>query len=326
MSEFMTLLDLKNSLQPGDGAIADVAEVLVEENEILNDIPWQRGNLLTGDVHFKREAMPSAEVRKINEGITSTISKKVAQTDTCIELASRSIVDMAELKLAPNASEYLALESKPHIAVLGEDFAANVFFGTDTSGVLGFATRYGQLNGPKKRQIIDAATGATGTNLSSIYIVKWDPDEVTGIYPKNSSAGLEMVPLANQLVPDKNGKLFRAHVTDYSWFVGLKVRDDRYAARVCNIDMDDVATDEAARQKLFEHLITVKNRVYHVTTGRVVIYVSPDLYSILEVAAFNKSNMALGYKDVENDTRILTFSGIPIRKNDCQLAPEKRVA
>ena len=46
-----------------------------------------------------------------------------------------------------------------------------------------------------------------------------------------------------------------------------------YAACVCNIDRDALLTDEAARQKLFEYLIIAKNKVRHVTQGRVVMYV-----------------------------------------------------
>ena len=324
-NQFLTLMDLKNSLEPGDGAIAQVAEILNEENEILHDIPWARGNLLTGDVHYSRAAMPTAEVRKINEGILATASKKVAHTDTCIELSTRSIVDLRELKLAPDGNQYLLQEARPHIAVLGEDLAASMFYGSDAAGVLGFAARYGSLTGSNKRQIIDAE--GTGTNLGSVYIVKWDTTEVTGIYPKNSTAGLDMMKLPIQLVPENSNekKTFAAQVTDFSWMFGLKVRDPRYVARVCNIDMDDMATDETARQKLFDLLITAKNRIRKVTQGRVVMYVSPDLFTILEIAAFNKVNMALGYRDVTADTRVLSFSGIPIRCNDCQLIEEKKV-
>jgi hypothetical protein len=78
----MTLLDLRNSVQPVDGGIIDVAEVLVQENEAFTDIPWVAGNQLTSDVHFKRTVMPVAEVRKINEGVEPSISKKEAETDT----------------------------------------------------------------------------------------------------------------------------------------------------------------------------------------------------------------------------------------------------
>ncbi|GHV34446.1 hypothetical protein FACS1894187_05000 [Synergistales bacterium] len=329
---YMTLMDLKNRLAPGDNAIASVAEIIAQENEVLEDIPWKRGNLITGDRHLTRAAMPHAVVRKINEGVAPSVSKTEAHTDTCIELASMSVVDVKEVELSPNPAQFLLSENRPHIAILGEDFAASVFYGKDSGGIMGFAARYGKLptnNTPKTspaNQVIDA--GGTGTNLNSIYIVKWDAEEVTAIYPMNAKAGLQVVAQNNIHVPDKGDppKLFLAHVTNYSWFVGLKVRDYRYAARVANIDLDALLTDEALRQKLFEHMIRAKNKIHHVNQGRTVMYVSPDLYSWLEIAAFNKVNMALGYTDITSDRRILRFSGIPIKRNDCQTEPETAVA
>ncbi|MCR4817336.1 MAG: hypothetical protein K5841_00065 [Fretibacterium sp.] len=323
-NEFLTLMDLKNRMGPGDGAIASVAELLAQENELLNDIPWAQGNLVTGDVHFKRTAMPRATIRKINEGIEATASKTEAVTETCVLLTSRGIVDMAELDLAPSAEAYLLTENKPHIAAMGEDLCASMFYGTEATGFRGFAAR---LNRTANPQVIDA--GGTGTNLASIYLVKWDQDEVTGIYPKNTTAGLKVMPQANIYVDDKDGKKFLAHVTEYSWFVGLKVRDDRYLSRVCNIDRDALLaegdTAKTARQALFNQIIKAKNKVRHVDKGRVVMYADPDIFSILEIAAFEKANMALGYTDIGGDRRVLTFSGIPIKRNDCQSVPEKKV-
>jgi hypothetical protein len=322
---YQTLLDLRSSVQTVEGGIIRVAEVLVEENEALADIPWAAGNQLTGDIHYKRTAMPSAHRRNINQGIKASVSKKEAETDTCIEIVSRSVVDMGELAIAPDAAAYLALEARPHIAVMGEQTVRTIFYGDDAAGVLGIRSRYNKLNGDKKRQIIDA--GGTGANLTSVYIVKWAPEEVTGIYPKNTTMWLQTVILTNQLVPDKDNELFRAHITDYSQFVGFKLRDPRFVVRVCNIDMTDIATDKDARQALFRYLITAKNRIYHVSQGRVVMYMSPDLANIIELAAFEKENTVVGYKDgMTSDTRILTFSGIPIRKNDFQAEPEAKVA
>ena len=325
-NEFLTLMDLKNRMAPGDAALASVAEVLAQENELLDDIPWTPGNQLTGDVHYKRTAKPKAFIRKINEGIEATVSKTEAVTDTCVLLGSRGIVDMAELEIAPNPEQYLLMENKPHIAVLGEDVCASMFYGTEGgSGILGFASR---LNKTGHAQVVDA--GGTGNNLASIYIVKWDPNEVTGIYPKNSTAGLKVLPQSNIYVKDKDGKEFLAHVTEYSWFVGLKVRDDRYLSRVCNIDRDALLAGgdpaKEARQQLFNKLIIAKNKIRHVNQGRVVMYADPEIFNILEIAAFEKANLALGYSDVEGDRRVLRFSGISIKRNDCQAAPEKKVS
>lgn len=321
-NEYLTLFDLKNRMEPGDGAIASVAEIIAQDNAILSDIPWARGNLVTGDVHFKRVVQPRAQVRKINEGLEATSSKTEAVTDTCIELAARGAVDMRELDLAPNAAEYLLTENRPHIASLGEELCNSFFYGSDAAGILGFAPRMGKLTND---QVVDS--GGTGNNLSSVYIIKWDTTEVTGIYPKNSQAGLKTIAQSNVYMPDRDGKTFLAHVTDYSWFAGLKVRDPRYAARLCNLDVDALATDAEARQKLFRDLIWTKNKVHKVEQGRVVMYVSPDVFTILEIAAFEKGNALLGYKeDIKADTRLLTFSGIPIKRNDCQKPAEKKVA
>lgn len=320
--QFLTLMDLKNRLMPGDASIASIAEIISEENPVLDDVPWSQGNLLTGDIFFRRVAKPSSVVRKINEGIEATASKTEAVTETCVELAARGIVDMTELDLAPNAAAYLLTENRPHMASLGEDFAASIFYGGAGNGILGFASR---LNSLKNSQVVDGE--GTGTNLGSVYCVKWDSNEVTGIYPKNTSAGIKVISKSNEHVPDRDGKMFLAHVTDYKWFVGLKVRDNRYISRLCNLDRDALLTDADARADLFRKMIQLKNKIHHVDKGRVVFYVDSDIYNILEIAAFEKQNAQIAYKGgIQGDTRLLTFSGIPIRKNDCQREAEKKVA
>jgi hypothetical protein len=319
----MTLLDLASRLGPDDASIVSIAEIIAKNNEIVKDIPWAKTNQLTSDKYTVRTENAEAYSRKLNEGIPASASKAESHTDTCIELATMGIVDMTDLALAPNAAQYLLSENKNKIAVLGEMLAESLFYGTDaTAGVLGFSRRYNKLSSP---QVIDA--GGTGVNLTSIFFVKWDTDEVTGIYPKNTTAGIQHVEKTNELVSMKGNPdlRFLANVSYFSWFIGLKVRDKRFVSRVANVDTNAIMTDETARQKLFEYMIYAKNKIQNISQGRIVCYASPTVYSALEVAAFNKSNLALGVKDVTSDTRILTFSGIPLRRNDCQEKPEEAV-
>ncbi|MBQ7577753.1 MAG: hypothetical protein IJT21_05770 [Synergistaceae bacterium] len=323
-SEFLTLMDLRATLMPDGSPVKSYAELLAKENDILDDIPWTAGNLLTGDIHFKRTALPKAQIRRINQGFDSSKGAKESVTDTCVEIVSRMTVDMRELDLAPSPENYLLSESKGHIAVMNEDVVTSFFYGADPEGIRGIAPRLGTLS---HNQVIDA--GGTGKNLASVYIVKWDTDEITGIYPKNTKAGLEVFTKENEYVQDKDGKMFRAHVTEWSWFVGLKVRDERYLARLCNIDRDALLTGtdaKEARQDLFRKLIIAKNKIYHAEQGRVVMYADPEIFNILEIAAFEKANLALGYTDIESDRRVLKFAGIPIKRNDAQSIAEKKVA
>ena len=294
--------------------------------DILDDIPWIAGNQLTGDIiHFKRTALPSAQIRRINQGFDSSKGAVEAVRETCVEIVSRMTVDMKELDLAPSPEKYLLSESKGHVSVMNDTLITDFFYGADPEGIKGIATRLNKLS---HKQVVNA--GGTGNNLASIYIIKWDTDEVTGIYPKETKAGLDVFMKENELVPDKDGKTFLAHITMWSWFVGLKVRDERYIARLCNIDRDVLlGSGEAAkeaRQDLFRKLILAQDKIYHVNDGRVVMYADPQIFSILKIAAFEKSNMALGYSDIKEDRRILSFAGIPIKRNDAQSVAEKKVS
>ena len=324
-SEFLTLMDLRSRLMPDGTPVSSYAELLAQENDILDDIPWTAGNQLTGDIHFKRTALPSAQIRRINQGFDSSKGAVEAVRETCVEIVSRMTVDMKELDLAPSPEKYLLSESKGHVSVMNDTLITDFFYGADPEGIKGIATRLGKLS---HKQVVNA--GGTGSNLASIYIVKWDPDEVTCIYPKETKAGLDVFMKENELVPDKDGKTFLAHITMWSWFVGLKVRDERYIARLCNIDRDvllgsgDAAKE--ARQDLFRKLILAQDKIYHVNDGRVVMYADPQIFSILKIAAFEKSNMALGYSDIKEDRRILSFAGIPIKRNDAQSVAEKKVS
>ena len=301
---------------PDGSPVSSYAELLAKENDILDDIPWTAGNLLTGDIHFKRTALPKAQIRRINQGFDASKGAKESVTDTCVEIVSRMAVDMKELDLAPSPEQYLLSESKGHIAVMNEDVVTSFFYGADPEGIRGIAPRLNRLS---HNQVIDA--GGTGSNLASVYIIKWDTDEITGIYPKNTKAGLEVFTKENEYVEDKDGKMFRAHITEWSWFVGLKVRDERYLARLCNIDRDALLTGtkaQEARQDLFRKLIIAKNKIYHAEQGRVVMYADPEIFNILEIAAFEKANLALGYTDIESDRRVLKFAGIPIKRKEAE--------
>ena len=55
-AEFLTLMDLRSRLMPDGSPVSSYAELLAQENEILDDIPWTAGNQLTGDIHFRRTA------------------------------------------------------------------------------------------------------------------------------------------------------------------------------------------------------------------------------------------------------------------------------
>lgn len=327
--DFMTLLDLKNRLEPGDASIAGIAEVLWNEDEMLEDIPWERGNLLTGDVNFTRVERAKGQKRKINQGVKSSTSKTEPNTDTCVEFASRSVVDERKLKNYTNGStersKYLLSESSDHIKVLSEMLFEELVYGDDAEGIRGFMSRYNsKSSGPRKDQVFDIGGTTADGDLTSILVVHWDPNEVAGIYPKYSKAGLDMTS-DRALVPDRNNDPLWSIVSDFYWLAGLKIRDHRYVARIANIPTKNMFEDEALLKKILNFMIIAKNKVHKPYNGRTVFYVNPDLYTAIELAAINKTNMALGYRDIEGKTSLVTYAGIRIRKNESMTRPEKQV-
>ena len=141
-TEFLTLNDLRASLMPDGSPISSYAELLTQENEILDDIPWRACNQLTSDIFFKRTALPSVQVRRINQGFDPSKGAKEAMTETCVQIASRMAVDMGELDLAPNPAAYLLSESRPHIQVMNEHVVTEFFYGGFHTLLVGIADGY----------------------------------------------------------------------------------------------------------------------------------------------------------------------------------------
>ncbi|HEB12603.1 MAG TPA: hypothetical protein ENI11_02890, partial [Actinobacteria bacterium] len=79
-SRNVTLLDLAKASDPG-GKIAVVAEVLNEVNEILDDMVWKEGNLVTGNISTVRTGIPLPTWRKMGGGVIPTKGTTAQITD-----------------------------------------------------------------------------------------------------------------------------------------------------------------------------------------------------------------------------------------------------
>ena len=102
---FPNLVDHAKSSDP-DGAIADIAELLAQCNEVMKDIIWQEGNLPTGHRTSIRVGLPQGTWRSANVGVASTKPLQ-AQFDVAIgELVDYSIVDKSIAVLNGNVDKF----------------------------------------------------------------------------------------------------------------------------------------------------------------------------------------------------------------------------
>ncbi|MCE4544599.1 MULTISPECIES: major capsid protein [unclassified Caballeronia] len=325
----LNIIDIAKRLDP-DGSTADVAELLAQTNEIVQDIPWIEGNLPTGNQSTIRTGLPSTVWRKLYGGVPVSKSTTAQVTDTCGMLTARSEVDVKAVNMANDPSVFRLDEASTFIEKMGQDFCTALLYG-DTSinpeQFYGLAPRYSAISGSGVAQNIINA-GGSGSDNTSIYLVGWGRSTVFGIYPKNSKAGLTHQDLGELDAFDASQNRYRAFADLYGWDCGLVVKDWRYVVRIANIDVSDAngQTGTQATQNLINSMIDAKNRL-PMLQGSVSprFYANRTMRGVFEKMALSKSSSALSIKEAASQFET-SFLGIPIRTVDQLLNTESVIS
>ena len=330
----LTLADWSKRLDP-NGQVPKVAELLTQTNEILEDAVFMEGNLPTGHRLTIRTGLPQVFYRMINQGVPTSKSTTTQVDEACGILEARSHIDVELANLNGNTGEFRLSEDQAFIEAMNQTQAGAMFYGnpsTDPRQFLGLQTRYSSLSAGNAANILDA--GGTGSNNASIYLVVWGENTVFCPFPKGSKAGLQHQDLGEESVPDANGNFFQAMRSLYQWKNGIAVKDWRYVVRICNINVTDLVGQSAtqaatAATQIISLMSRAMDRPPTLAMGRAVFYANRTVYSLLRVAALNKSNAALAIEKALTQFgtpySLTTFLGVPLRKVDQLLNTESRV-
>ena len=322
----LTLSDLRKRLAP-DGSVDFIIEALLSANPIMDDITWKMGNLPTGNRTTIRTSMPRPSVRRINRGVARHKSTTKQVQDTCIILEDRSCVDVEEIALAPNGEQFRRSEDAAFVGGFSDAIAANIFYGNaedDLDTFNGLAMRYPVIGGQKNTagyQVIEGMTANAEAKNTSAFLVGWGTHATSGIYPKNSQAGLKQRDLGEQTVLDPDGREYQALTTLFTWKAGLAVGDIRANAAVRNIDVAKITGKKmsaADKLALIESFVTAKNRIRNLQSRdkKVVMYVSESLYNWFEIYLLDKNNVHVTRQELAQDVPRLYFGGLEIKKCD----------
>lgn len=333
--ELPNIVNVTKRLDP-DGSIAAIAELLQQFNPIIEDIPMMEGNLPTGHRVTVRADLPEPTWRRLNYGVRPTKSITAQVEDPIGMLEDYGEVDKDLAMLNGNTAEFRLSEDTPHMEAMSNTMATTIFYG-DTSvhpdRFLGLAPRYANIGTPTNKpeavtnsdylkHVIDAG-GTEDGHLTSVWYIVWGEQTVFGIYPKGSQAGLLSEDLGEVTLFDADGGRFQGYRTHYQWKMGLCVKDWRYIVRVANVDLSKME-DETAQKALYHAMIKAKYTVPQTNMGRGVFYASSGIHAMLDIAATEKSNAALGYANVFGK-EVLTFRGVPIRPCNAILETEARL-
>lgn len=327
---YPTLLDVAKRIDP-DGKAAKIAEMLSQENEILDDMPWFEGNLSTGHRCTVRTGLPTAAWRKLNQGVPRSKSTTAQIDEATAMLEGWSDVDKDLAELNGLESSFRLSESAAFIESMNQKMASTVFYGnsvTEPESFLGLAPRFDDVpttvgGAENKDNVIDA--GGTGTDNTSIWLIGWSEKSVHGIYPKATQAGLKHEDLGLDTVLDANGNPYRAYRDHYQWKCGIALKDWRYVVRIANIDVSDLIADESTGAKLTRLMTRALERIHSLSGVRPAFYMNRTVRSILRQQIVEKvKNSTLTVEELYGK-RVLMASEVPVRRTDALLNNEARV-
>jgi hypothetical protein len=327
----LTLADWAKRLDP-DGDIPDIVENLAQTNEILDDMSFVEGNLPTGMRTTIRTGLPAVYWRLINQGTPPSKSTTAQVDETAGILEAWSEVDTLLARLNGNVAAFRDSEAQPFRESMSQTMATTLFYGNQTVSpeqFTGLTPRYSSLSATNAQNIVDAGAGSGGDN-SSIWLVVWGPQTITGFFPKGSKAGLEHNDYGEVTVETTAGiagNRMRAFQEMWQWQLGIAVRDWRYAVRIANIDISELVANDANSAKLFQLMTLATHRVPSLNAGRPVFYANRTIAEYLDIQGQDKvaSGGQMSYNVIDG-RRITSFRGIPIRTVDALTQAETAVS
>ena len=321
---YLDLADLYKQREGGK-VTAKIIEMLSQSNPILQDMVAIMCNDGTSHMTTSRAGYSAGTWRRLYQGVMPTKGSTAQVRDTTGFLERWSEVDAKLVSLAGDgAGQFLLNEASGQIDAMSNDMADSLFYATSTVNperFTGLAPRFNSLSAENKSQIVDA--GGTGNDNTSIWFVVWGENTVHALYPNGSMAGLQRNNYGEETKTFADGSVMRVYRERYCWDIGLTVRDYRYVARVCNIDVSDMMAGSVALDKLMvKAYYRLKQR--KVSGGKLVIYCNTAVKAALHDLAASKANVNLYLKNFEGE-EIVTFLGTPIHEVDALINAEARV-
>ena len=317
----LTLVELAK--RTSDGNFLQIAEVLTQINEIMQDAVWLEANEKTRHVGTQRTHLPTGSHRTYNAGVSPSASSTKQVEESMCTLEDYSIVDEALAALSGNPAAFRSQEDYAFLEGMSQTMIGKLFYGnvgTNPEEIDGLATRYNLTSMAN----VDGASG-TGSDTTSVWLIEWGPTKAHLIYPQGGvSNTVKMEDLgvkAHYTAVGSSQTLFQAYIThfkiDYGWFV----HDARCVQRMANVEYTGSAN-------IFDDdiLIDMISRIPNPSAmGQARIYVNRAIWAQMWKYAKDKSNVQYSASNVAGGP-MLSFSGIPIRMCDQILNTETAIS
>ncbi len=333
LSAYLTISEILRREDP-DGRLAEIVDVLSEENHILDYITWIQCN--NGVYHEDTRAVsePSGAERAYDEGIAAEagITEKVTEP-TCI-LSGLSEVDVKKARNAPEGEgAFRNQEDSFFLKGMTKTLVSRLFDGnreTDSRQITGINNRT-DYNTLSSDYTFDNANGnASATvNKTSVYFIQFGMKKVNLTYPRGGAAmsgdGISSFPIkledyGKSIITQagtSEAKKLPAYPTWFDVDFGIFIHDPRCIKRVVNISTSNIdGVDDFAWHE--DPMIDAYNQLEYGGEG-VVILCNRTIFAQAMKRANEKGN-AYFTMDTEGEgpfaKPVVRFQGIAMVRTD----------
>lgn len=325
-STYPTLQDWAKQYTEGEGITSRIANLLAQSNEILKDAVYTQANGVTSHRSTVLAGLPSVTWRLLNYGVQPSKGTFAQVDDTMGMLEAYSKVDRSLANLNGDVSQFRMNQAMTFVEAMNQELASTIWYGNsalDPEKFTGLAPRYSSLSAGNGENIIDA--GGSSTDNTSVWLVGWSPTTISMLFPKGSKAGLSHEDVTTAApVQDAAGGLYQAYQDHWKIDTGMMVSDWRYAIRIANIDVSDLAGGSPANiARLMVRALARRPDGYQ--KARWAFYGNRAVKAWADIQSLEKTNMGFTSIQDAQGEEYLGFRGVPFRVNDALLNTEARV-
>lgn len=278
----------------------------------------QRGNDGMGNTGELITTYPVGQKVGLNEGYETEVALGRTFRTPSSMVRTRSVVgvEMLQKMSAKDAAEYRLRRDKAFLRGLTRSMVKDILWGDPSKNdkeCLGLMT---MLNGSMpefKERIIDGGSTKSSGN-TSVLLVNWQEDETHLFYPENGSQFGLFTKSHNEpvLVPDKNGKMMWAMVTDFGYDLGVFVARPENVVRIANIDPTAFTKGGKTGTNLLDKFKEARHMLETDNFSNCAFYCNDAVGLAADFQMEEKGKYQLTYQNVGGRDGILTYGGIPI--------------
>ena len=314
----MTFLEVLKRFDP-KGNLMMIAEVLKDNNALLEDLPFREANDRITHTSSVRVSQPAGRTRRYNQPVLPSASSTEKNRDVIELLEDYSDIDELLADQSGDVGGLRSSEDTAFVEGISQTTGTRMMYGNnavDPDQMTGILTRLGTID---DEFVLDA--GGSGSDLSSVVVVQPGINQVYGVFPTGSKAGIQQKDLG--LIPrwsaSSDGARLMVYSTQFKAHFGLVVENPKCIGAIRNIE-----TSGADSLFNFEDIIDLKVVMKNGGKGA-IIYVNRKLLSQIKKAALNRTNVNLTMDNVFGDGMIPVIDGSPVRLMDALTFTEDQI-